>query len=239
MVFQISEVAEKFLLHSHEYPASSLSPNSILSSSSRGIGKPWLLRRVPFMRKYFHFHTILWNNASKTSVSGEMHTVICIHSHIKRRLVRQIPLGSLDVPTEHSFVKCKAFSLIFMILWSLQKCNVFSGKMCDILQHIPDIKHSTVYFMPAALAGQLLLVQSLISDRVGWVLSSESSGPAAARCLLTFFSISDWLSSEELTCSCSSLCERVWGVKPWKPFKDFKSPAKTTEELGFLLFNSR
>lgn len=159
-------MAEEFLLHSHEYPASSLSPGSILSSSSRGIGKPWILRTVPFMLKDFHFHTMLWNNTSNTSASGETHTVICMLSHIKGRLVRQILLSSLDVLTEQSFVKCKAFSLIFLFLWSFQKCNIFSSKMCDILQRNPDIKHSTVYFMPAGLAGQLLL-EHLIPNRIG------------------------------------------------------------------------
>lgn len=165
--------------------------------------------------------------------------MICSLSYIKRKLVKQIPLSHLEVQPEQSFVKCKAFSLILMILWSLQKCKIFSSKMCDILQHFIDIKHSNVYFMPTALVGQLLLEQCLISDRVGWVLSLESSGTAAARCSLTFFLISDWLSSEELTCSCSYLCESVWMVKLWRPPKDFKSPAKVTEELGFLLFTSR
>lgn len=174
-----------------------------------------------------------------TALHQVKHTMICNLSHMKRKLVKQIPLSHLDVPPEQSFVKCKAFSLILMILWSLQKCKIFSSKMCDILQHFIDIKHSNVYFMPTALVGQLLLDKCLISNRVGWVLSSESSGTAVARCLLTYFPISDWLSSEELICSCSYLCESISVVKPWRSPKDFKSPAKATEELGFLLFTSR
>lgn len=62
----------------------------------------------------------------------------------------------LDISTDQSFAKCNAILLIFMILWRFQKCNVFSSKMCDFLQHISDVKHSTVCSMTAALAGQLL-----------------------------------------------------------------------------------
>lgn len=44
------------------------------------------------------------------------------------------------------------------------KCNVFSSKMCNFLQCIADVKHSTVHSMIAALAGQVLQEQSDLAE---------------------------------------------------------------------------
>lgn len=93
-----------------------------------------------------------------------MNVMICMLSHRKRRLIGQITLRSPEIPRDYSFVKRNAISLMFMILCMFEKYNVFSSKMCDFLKQIPDVKHSTVCSMTAALAGQLLQEQSDLAE---------------------------------------------------------------------------